>query len=365
MKSIFDPVTLGGIASPNRLVRSAAFECPARNGGYSFVENLGPLYERLAEGGVGVIISGAVGVGPNSRALPSMIKAYGGGFVPEMRELARRVHAKDGKLVVQISHCGVKAGCLDTTKIPLGPSVYSVNEGIAGRPMDEWDIAAVVADFASAAALCREAGVDGVQIHAAHGYLLSQFLSPYFNKREDGYGGNAVNRARIVLEVYNAIRVAVGAEYPVWIKINGSDMVEGGLTPEDSLIACQELAAREIDAIEVSGCLVLDPKTSAARIVRTEADEGCFAPLALSLAERIAASVSVISVCGYRTPAVISRWLNKGGIAAISLCRGLISEPNLPNRWKNGDESKSRCISCNKCFRPKNGLRCVAFAPAV
>ena len=315
------------------------------------------MYEKLASNGVAAIITGMVGVDGNSRVAPAMVKAYVPSFVPELAKVVNGVHAQGAKLIVQINHCGQKAGQIDDGGSPLGPVDVDGSQGKPVRGMTHEDIRSVVAAYAAAASRFKEAGADGVQIHAAHGYLLSQFLNPYFNRRSDEYGGEIAGRAKIVLEVYDAVREAVGTDYPVWIKINCKDLTEPSISPEEFDWVCKELDKRGIDAIEVSGGAGLDRKSSSAQLIKGEEDEGFFAREAVRVAADV--SASVLSVCGYRTPELAEKWLNQGEIAAISLCRPLISEPDLVGRWERGDMRQARCISCSKCFNPE--LKCVPF----
>lgn len=353
MKKLFESATVGGLSLRNRFIRSATFEYVYDNENEIFADRLLPMYEKLAGNGVAAIITGMVGVDENSRVGSVMVKAYAQSFVPELAKLADGVHALGTKLIVQINHCGQKARQIDGGGSPLGPSDA---ENVRGMSREQ--IRSVVASFAETAARCKEAGADAVQIHAAHGYLLSEFLNPYFNKRTDEYGGNIKGRAGIVLEVYDAIRETVGKDYPVWIKINSKDLTEPSITPEEFQWVCGELDKHGIDAIEVSGGAMVSPESASTPLIKKEADEGYFAREALKVAET--ATASVISVCGYRTPDVIEKWLNEGKIEAISLCRPLISEPDLVGRWESGDMRKARCISCSKCFNPE--LKCVPFS---
>jgi len=361
MKKLFEPAVVGRLSLKNRFVRSATFEYIYDNEKGTFADKLLPMYTKLAENGVAAIITGMVGVDGNSRLLPVMVKAYGPSFVPEMAKLADGVHVFGTKLVVQISHCGQKVRHVESGGSLLGPSdaVNAQGEPVKGLSRDE--IQSIVAAYAQTAARCKEAGADAVQIHAAHGYLLSEFLNPYFNKRTDEYGGAIAGRAKFVLEVYDAVREAVGKEYPVWIKINSKDLTEPSISPEEFQWVCGELDKRGIDAIEVSGGAGVSPQSSASPLIRKEEDEGYFAREALKVAET--ASASVISVCGYRTPDVMENWLNRGNIAALALCRPLISEPDLVGRWERGDMRKARCISCSKCFNPE--LKCIPFSESV
>ena len=358
MKKLFEPATVGRLALRNRFIRSATFEYAYDNDKDTFIQKILPMYETLAANGVAAIITGMVGIDGNSRAGAVMVKAYGPTFVQEVSEVTDRVHSLGAKVIVQINHCGQKARQIDDGGLPLGPSDAESLQGIPVRGMTHDDIRAVVAGFVAAAVRCKQAGADAVQIHAAHGYLLSEFLNPYFNKRTDAYGGDIEGRSRIVFEVYDAIREAVGKDYPIWIKINCKDMTEPSISPAEFQWVCSELDKRGIDAIEVSGGAMVSPQSSASPLIKKTDEEGYFGQEALQVAEK--ASASVISVCGYRTPGIMEEWLNKGKIEAISLCRPLISEPDLVGRWEHGDTQKARCISCSKCFNLE--LKCIPFS---
>lgn len=358
MKRLFESALVGGLSLRNRLIRSATFEYVYDNEKDRFADKLLPMYETLARNGVAAIITGMVGVDENSRAAPVMVKAYGRAFVPELAHVTAAVHALDTRLVVQINHCGQKARQIDGGGSPLGPVDTENAQGNPVKAMSRSQILSVAASFAKAAARCKEAGADAVQIHAAHGYLLSEFLNPYFNTRTDEYGGSIAGRAKIVLDVYDAVREAVGKDYPVWIKVNARDLTEPSITPEEFQRLCAALDKRGIDAIEVSGGAAVSPQSSSSPRIKTEEEEGFFGREALDIAET--ASASVISVCGYRTPDVMETWLNRGKVEALSLCRPLISEPDLVGRWERGDMRKARCLSCSKCFNPE--LRCIPFS---
>lgn len=357
MKTIFESTDIGGITIKNRLVRSATQEGSADEHG-NITPALLSIYETLAAGGVGAIITSMVGVDAHSNAFPQMIRAYASSFSSLFSELVGRVHGHDCKIIVQLAHCGAKAQP-DDGGSPLAPSDLPVTPENPARAMTTGEIQSFVKDFAKAAAVCQEAGADGVQLHAAHGYLLSQFLSPFFNKRQDEYGGTIANRARIVFEVLGETRKLVGEDYPIFIKINADDLVSGGITPDECLWVCKELETMGINGIEVSCGVAMSRDSIPTPRISSEDEEGIFAKNALMIAEHV--NVPVLSVGGYRTPGKIEEWLNKGDIAAVSLCRPLITEPGLPNRWAAGDSEKSRCVSCNKCFNTKNGFGCKVF----
>lgn len=357
MKTIFEKANVGGITLKNRIIRSATQEAAADQDGH-ITETFISIYERVAAGGAGAAITGMIGVDENSRVFPYMVKAYDDDFVSGLSEVVQKAHALDCKIIVQLAHCGAKANP-DHGNNPLAPSDLVLAEDKSAKGMTKEEIQSVIQSFALAAERCKEAGADGVQIHGAHGYLLSEFLSPFFNKRKDEYGGDISNRAKIVFEVYAAIREKVGDGYPIWIKINGEDYVSGGLGLEECLWVCCELDKLGINGIEISGGVSISPETSSARQMSTSDQEGVFAQNAMQIAEKVKASV--ISVGCYRTPDMIEEWLNKGKIQAISLCRPLICEPELPGIWESGNRRKAKCVSCNKCFDFKSKFGCKVF----
>lgn len=261
-------------------------------------------------------------------------------------------------MIVQLAHCGAKASP-DYGNSPLAPSEFQVSENQRAKSMTKKDIEHVVEGFARAAEVCQAAGADGIEIHGAHGYLLSQFLSPYYNKRTDEYGGNISNRSKIVRDVYTAIRKKVGEAYPIWIKLNGEDYVEGGLTFEECLSVCRDLDQLGINGIEVSGGINESFESLSASVMSGKTEEGVFAQNAVKIANEV--KMSVIGVGCYRTPDKIETWLNRGNIQAVGLCRPIICEPNLPKIWESGDLRRSKCISCNKCFDLKSGFGCKVF----
>lgn len=358
MKSYRDAVSIGGLAMRNRIVRSATFEYAADSDGRFSGTHAG-IYADLARGGVGAVITGMVAVDDNSRLNAAMVKGNGDAFEDDLSALAERMRALECPLVVQLSHCGVKASLIKDGGSPYGPSAVPLRSGGTGRAMTTDAVAGLAESFADVAARCQSAGAHAVQLHAAHGYCLSQFLSPYYNKRDDAYGKDIAGRAGALFEVYDAVRRRVGSDYPVWVKINGADMTDPGMTFEESAWVCAELDKRGIDAIELSGGINEGPESFSARLMKEKDGEGFYAENALALAGRVRADV--ISVGGYRTPEGVDAWLNKGNIAGISLSRPLISEPDLVNRWNSGDGSRARCISCRACYKSTGRVTCQAF----
>jgi 2,4-dienoyl-CoA reductase-like NADH-dependent reductase (Old Yellow Enzyme family) len=198
--------------------------------------------------------------------------------------------------------------------------------------MTEAEIEETIARFATSATLAKKAGFTGVQIHGAHGYLVSQFLSPRHNQREDRWGGSPENRRRFVLEVYRAIRAAVGPDFPVGIKLNSADFQRGGFTEEESMDVVEALAAAGIDLIEVSGGTYEAPVavTGAKPTERTRQREAYF----LEYAEKVRARVSIPIVVtgGFRSGKAMKEALQSGAMDMIGLARTLAVQPDLPNR---------------------------------
>jgi 2,4-dienoyl-CoA reductase-like NADH-dependent reductase (Old Yellow Enzyme family) len=345
MKKIFETAHLGALEISNRLVRSATFEIGCVEKG-EITDALKKVNDELAQGGVGLIITGGFSVAPNADEIDSVVRIYGDNFPKKFAEIADSVHDAGSKIVVQLRHTGVKAKIFEPGGHASGPSDIRFEDGSSAKAMTKGEIASVVAAFGASAVRCKEAGADGVQIHGAHGYLLSQFLSPYYNKRTDEYGGEIKNRARFLFEVYDEVRAKTGSDYPALIKINYSDLVEPGISADDARWVCKELSRLGIDAIEVSAGVGLNSKSSPAQ--RGFSGEGFFAEYATDIASH--ASSPVIAMGGFRSPEKIEEMLNSGNIEAVSLCRPFIREPALANRWKNGDLSKAACISCSKCF---------------
>ena len=361
MKSIFDQMQMGPLLVKNRLIRSATAEMKCDGEG-RITAGYKDIFSSLAKGGVGLIITGMFAVDENAGFGERTPNTYNDTFVGELQKLADLVHAHDCKIVVQLVHCGAKAMQAQGSSQPMGPSAITLPHARPARAMTISEIKDVEESFAKAAAKCKEAGADGVQIHGAHGYLISQFLSPSCNKRSDAYGGEIANRGRIVIEMLDAMRREVGATYPIWIKVNCKDLVEESITLAECIWLCVEMEKHGLSAIELSAGMGHGRDSSPSKRITSEDDEGSFAPEAIALAEKV--GIPVISTGGFRSPALIDMWLNKGGIEAIGLSRPLICEPDLVNRWAFRDKEKARCVSCSKCYRPAAGYGCQVFPSA-
>jgi 2,4-dienoyl-CoA reductase-like NADH-dependent reductase (Old Yellow Enzyme family) len=360
MSKLFEHSVINGMELSNRFVRSATWEGMAAEDG-SVTPKLTETLVALAKGGVALIITGQAHVLPEGQATPWQLGIYKDELIEGLQEMTTAVHGFGAKIVIQIAHGGTLASGKLIGRPPLAVSNF---EGLSKSPREEMTtdyIRGLVVAFADAARRAKAAGFDGVQIHSAHGYLLSQFLSPAFNRRQDEYGGGVDNRARIHLEIYQAIRKAVGEEFPVLIKLNGRDFAENGLGLEDSLRVGRMLADAGLDAIELSGGLLTGGKLSPSRFgIKSEEQEAYFREDAQAFKNEI--NIPLILVGGIRSLEVAERLVEDGVADYLSMCRPLIREPALINRWKAGDRRRALCKSDNMCFAPGlqgQGIYCV------
>lgn len=253
MATIFEPTNIKGMTLKNRLIRSATWENMADDKGH-MTDNLFKVYEDLAKGGVSMILTGYTFVIKEEQPNPGMMGIYDDSFTTEYQQLTTMVHQHNSRVVSQIAYGGSQTGYPAEGRLIWRPSaIANLTTEVVPTEMTQQNITTVVHAFGAAAQRAKVAGFDGVQIHGAHNFLLSQFSNPYYNRRSDSYGGCIENRVRIFIEVYNQIHQQVGDNYPVMIKINAEDFIEGGATFADCRYVCHQLAERGIDAIEISG----------------------------------------------------------------------------------------------------------------
>ena len=350
---LFTPGKIGTLALPNRLVRSATAERMASLEGEVTPALISFLTE-LAAGGVGLIITGHMYVHPSGRCDPEMTAVCDDRFIPGLKDLAEAVHSKGVRVVVQINHGGMQS---NPKVVPELVAPSDVASGLVAKPVreiTEKEILGLIDAYGQAARRVKEAGFDGVQIHAAHGYLINQFLSPLVNKREDRWGGNLKKRMQFLRDVASGVRAEVGPEYPVLIKLGLRDDKEGGLSLEEGLIVVAGLEEMGIDGGEVS-CGI---GTSSIPGIKVGVNEGYFIPLA-ERARKVTV-LPLILVGGFRSRKFMEKTLTDGTADFISLSRPFLCESDLPAKMKAGLQDCSICISGNNC-RPKStgeGIRC-------
>ena len=352
---IFSEFQIGELKLVNRLARSATAERGADETGRVTNELLA-MMKILAEGGVGSIMTGHAFVHPNGRTNFAMTGIHIDDMIPGLSKLAQVVHRNsDAKIFAQINHAGRVTSEALIGAIPAGPSAVPVRlskERVRELSSDE--IEELVEVYVSAALRAQEAGFDGVQLHCAHGYLISQFLSGYTNRREDRWGGSSGNRRRFLMTVIDEIQ-ARAPGLPLTVKINCEDFVTGGVNIEEFTETCRQLQGKGISAIEVSGGIPESGSKAVTKGVKPGKKEGYFVHGAKALKEA-GISVPVIAVGGFRSKSFGLDLLDQGFADIIALSRPLITEPDLPNKWEKGDSDESRCISCNKCLLVRKGM---------
>lgn len=325
---------------PNRLAKSAMSENMARPNHTSGSEFFA-LYHRWAKGGVGLCISGNVMVDSNHLGEPKNIVIEKN--LDNFAELKAWASAKNGtsmKLWVQLNHPG-KQSPKFLNSLPVAPSAIALQPPLnrifnTPKELSEVEIQDIISRFAYAAKVVKEAGFDGVQIHGAHGYLVSQFLSPKDNQRTDRWGGSLEHRMRFVCELYCAIRDAVGNLFPIGIKLNSADFQKGGFTAEESVLVAEKLSELGMDLIELSGGsyerpVMVGPTHAETDIKEsTRKREGYFLEYAKSVKKKIKCPLMVTG--GFRTREFMSKVLKHGELDLIGLARPLAIDPDFPSK---------------------------------
>ena len=336
-RTIFDTVTLNHLVMKNRLIRSATWEGLAKFDG-SITDEAYEIYRELSHGGVGAVIVGFTDVSQDDHYIHGAMRLSRDELIPQFRRLADVIHS---------------GGCPALVQLAMGAYYRQLPNGLTQQveptSMTPDEIREVIDLFVQAAVRAEKAGFDGVQIHAAHFFFLSRFISPRVNHRQDDFGGSTLKRSRIVLEILRGIKAKAPGLH-VTVKINCSDFTMGGLEEEESLEICKLLADNGIDSIEVSG------NGTSVQGVRPHVDEGYFLNFAEVLAENV--NVPVILVGGLRSVEVMQRILDTTKIELLSLSRPLLREPDLPIKIRDGRATESACVSCNACYG-SHGHRCV------
>ena len=345
MSLLFSPAKIGSLEIPNRIIRSATAESMANDRDGSPREQLKSLWVALAKGGTGLIISGHMYVHPSGKCHPEMTGIYSDDLIPSLKECVDAVHAAGGKIAAQINHGGMQCD-KKSVNGTIAPS--ALDEDFLKQPAREMstdEIEMLIDAYGQAARRAKEAGFDAVQIHSAHGYLISQFNSPYTNRRTDKWGADLQGRARFLREVTRSVREQVGTEYPVFIKFGMQDGLEGGLTAEEGAEVVALIADMGLDAVEISGGVQAN---SVRKGIRDASREAYFRPL-VQLA-RGKTDLPLIMVGGMRSKAVMEEVLSSGDADFVALCRPLINRPNFPNLMKAGVQETSGCISSSNCW---------------
>ncbi len=358
MKTLFDESSIGTLKLKNRFIRSATHLSLAEKDCH-VSEKLLNAYEDLAQGGVGTIITGFAHAFVEEQPAVKMIGAYDDKFIPDFNKITESVHKHDCNIIMQLAYGGSQSKLLKAKRKIWGPSaVEHIFTGIKPIEMTKQDFKTFSEKFGDAALRVKKGGFDGVQLHCAHGYMLSQCLSPYHNRRTDEYGGSIENRARIIFETYENMRKKVGDDFPILIKINCSDfMGEDGLQLEECKVLCKKLAEMGLDAIEISGNVAYNenaPLIFEKKISRDKSRQSYFSKYAAEIAAEI--DIPLIVVGGNRSIDVMTDILNSTDISYFSLSRTLLSEPDLIKKWKDNEDYNPKCVACNKCWSLKGNI---------
>ena len=343
MKPLLDqPLTLPcGHTIPNRLCKAAMTEGLATPQGQPTKAHE-RLYGAWARGGAGMLLTGNIMIDGRYLERAGNVIVEDSSGLRALQSWAEAVHAGGSQLWGQISHPGRQCPRL-VNLTPLAPSAVQLDlMGNFGRPRaaTEADILDVVARFARAAGVLKRAGFDGVEIHAAHGYLLSQFLSPRTNLRDDAWGGSLANRARLLLKVVGAVRAAVGPKYPLAVKLNSADFVTGGFTLEECLEVVGWLGEAAVDLIEVSGGTYeqmefFKAAPDAEIRASTRRREATFLEYAAAI--KAAAAAPLMVTGGFRTRKGMEAALEEGCVDLIGVARPFCLDPDFPRKMMSGE----------------------------
>lgn len=328
----------GGVVLKNRLMKSAMSEILGSRD-HAPTPAHARLYRTWAEGGVGLAVTGNVMIDRRALGEPGNVVVEDDLALAALRAWAAAGTVNGAHLWMQLNHPGKQSPSF-LSKETVAPSAVPFGPAFAAafatpRALTEPEIEDLIARFATAAAVAKEAGFTGVQLHGAHGYLVSQFLSPHHNRRDDRWGGSLENRARFALEVYRAVRARVGESFPVGIKLNSADFQKGGFSEEDSIQVITWFAEAGIDLVEVSGGTYEAPAMTGSKRKSTKEREGYFLAFVESLRAKVDIPLAVTG--GFRTTGGMSAPIRSGAVDLVGLARALCIEPSLPARALAGE----------------------------
>ena len=373
---LLEPGQLGPVTTRNRIVRSGTSESAGGPRG-EVTDTLIAIHERLARGGVGLIVTGHMFCHPRGRYERLQTGIDRDDLIPGLRRLADAVHRHGGKIFAQLAHAGSQSIVADNE--PLAPSpIPNVMTGRTVREGSADEIEEAIGAFASAARRAAEAGFDGVHIHGANGYLISEFRSPLTNRRGDAWGGSQERRDSFPLAVVGAVREALPRELGLSMKVGFEDVVDepGGLTPDDAVEGLRRFADAGLDAIEVSSNLMSDYERASIvpyvavdsrravedlllhRLFKKPEPEAYFLPYARRARANV--DTKIILVGGLRITSTMEAILERGDADFVAMARPLIREPELVRRLESGWRGRVDCVSCNICLMHEDhhSLRC-------
>ena len=378
MSILFTPIDLGNVQVKNRFIQSATYEVMAIETG-EVSDKLIKRYQRLAKGEVGLIIPGYMYVHPLGRSYKYQTGIHNDDMIPGLRRLVEAVHQEGGKIAFQLAHAGRQTTKAMIGQTPLGPSSKGRNPITFVKPkeMSADQIQEVIQAFGIAANRAVEAGVDGIQLHAAHGYLINQFISPFFNHRKDEWGGSDANRFRFLKEVLSEVKKGLPQGMPVFVKLNAHDYTpQEGITPSLAVTYARWLSELEINGLEIScgspvysfmnmcrgdvpvkelvNSLPFWKRPLGKLMLRNmvgkyDFEEG-YNIEAAKMIKPVLGKTPLFVVGGLRQVAEMREVLEKQYADCISMCRPFIREPFIVKKIKEGNAEAVTCVSCNRCL---------------
>ena len=375
---LFTPINLGNIQIKNRFIQSATYEVMAAETG-EVSDKLIKRYQRLAKGEVGLIIPGYMYVHPLGRSYKHQTGIHNDAMIPGLRRLVETVHKEGAKIVFQLAHAGRQTTKSMIGETPLGPSSSGRNPitFIKPKEMRADQIEEVIQAFALATNRAVETGVDGIQLHAAHGYLINQFISPFFNHRKDDWGSSDANRFRFLKEVLSEVKKVLPQGMPVFVKLNTHDYTpREGITPSLAVTYARWLAELAIDGLEIScgspvysfmnmcrgdvpvkelvNSLPFWKKPLGKLMLRSMVGkynfEGGYNIEAAKMIKPVLGKTPLFLVGGLRQVAEMEDVLEKKYADCISMSRPFIREPFIVKKIKEGNATAVACVSCNRCL---------------
>lgn len=351
---LFEEIKIGSAVIKNRFVRSATHEWLAEDDG-SLTEPIFQIYKRLAKGEVGLIMSGYSFVSRCGKGSPGQQGIYDDRLIDGYKRLSQEVHENGSRLFIQIVHCGRNSLISPDCPVPIAPSALPIpGKKMTSKAMSDEEIRRTIEDFVKAVSRVRRSGADGAQLHLAHGFLLSEFISPYLNRRDDDWGGDTERRTSIVVEILRKARKE-NSGFPIAVKMNVTDGVEGSMDLKEAVRIAKILDEENIDAIETSGGIDEAPKEITCQMVTKPEDEAYFREYSRAIKKVV--DCPVILVGGLRSLSIMESMISEGYSDMVSLSRPLIREPNLVKKFISGESAVAKCASCNKCF-DSDGVKC-------
>ncbi|HDZ18916.1 MAG TPA: NADH:flavin oxidoreductase [archaeon] len=352
LETLFSPGKIGNITIKNRIVRSATFMFMAEKYGY-IGDRLLNMYENLAKGGTGLIITGAVAIDPSAAGGSYQVCLYDESHISGHNKLVNLIHDYDDtKIAIQFNHLGRLGYHPKYPNFAPSPIPYK-GTGITPQELTTQEVKQFIKKFIDAGQKAYECGYDLIQLHAAHGYFLNNFISPYTNIRSDEFGGSIQGRTKILVDIHNGIRDELGSQFPIIIKLQSQDYIPNGIIEAEGIKIAKIIANAGFDGIEPSGggreSMEFMKNTLPSKTFKKPEGENYFLPFAKELKPYMK-DCALILVGGIRNPMSAEIILKEGNADFISMSRPLIHEPELPSRWESGDLSPAKCISCNSCL---------------